>query len=105
MVSAGGTLIEILRDRAVALAPFGPEEARRLLSELKLSALLAGARGAPAADIGALAESISRFSVMAAALAPRLAEIDVNPIIAGPGACTAVDCLVIPAAPRKESES
>lgn len=95
VVSAGGVLIEILDDKAAALAPFGPEEARRLLHALKIGKLLAGVRGKPAADMVALSEAIARFSAMVAALADVIGEIDVNPIIAGPAGAMAVDCLTV----------
>jgi len=96
MVSAGGTLIEILADKAVALAPFGPGEARELIAELRISRLLAGARGARPADMTALCAALSRFSAIVASLADRVAEIDVNPLIAGPQGVVAVDALIVP---------
>jgi acyl-CoA synthetase (NDP forming) len=96
MVSAGGVLIEVLDDKAVALAPFGLEEARRLICSLKVSKLLAGVRGRPPADSDALATALARFSVMAADLGELISEIDVNPIIAGPAGAVAVDALVVP---------
>ena len=95
VVSAGGVLIELLEDKNVALAPFGPDEARDLLGEIKVHKLLAGVRGSPPSDMQALAELISRFSVMVAALAPELAEVDVNPVIAGAWGALAVDALVV----------
>ncbi len=57
---------------------------------------MATVRGAPPSDTAALARWISRFSVMVAALADDLAEIDVNPVIASPSGAMAVDALVIP---------
>lgn len=96
MVSAGGTLIEILADKAVALAPFGPAEARALISELRIARLLAGARGAPPADLDALCTALSGFSALVAALAEQVTEIDVNPMIAGPQGAIAVDALIVP---------
>ncbi len=53
-------------------------------------------RKRPAADIGKLAETIARFSVLAATLGDLIAELDVNPLIAGPDCAVAVDALVIP---------
>jgi acyl-CoA synthetase (NDP forming) len=96
MVSAGGTLIELLVDKAVALAPFGPAEARDLVAELRVARLLHGVRGAQPADIDALCLILARFSAVVAALADRLSEIDVNPVIAGPRGAVAVDALVVP---------
>jgi acyl-CoA synthetase (NDP forming) len=95
VVSAGGVLIELIEDKAAALAPFGPDEASELLSETRIHKLLSGIRGRPPVNMEALAELISRFSMMVAALADVLAEIDVNPVIASPAGAVAVDALVI----------
>lgn len=95
MVGAGGVLVELLGDRAFALAPFGRQEALRLLADLKIARLLEGHRGAPPADMESLAEALSRFSVLAAALGESIAEMDINPVIAGPGGVFAVDALVV----------
>ncbi|HSD35227.1 MAG TPA: acetate--CoA ligase family protein, partial [Alphaproteobacteria bacterium] len=96
MVAAGGSMIELIGDTAVALAPFGEAEADRLLSELRVAQLLEGWRGAPPADRRALSRAIARFSRLAADLAGGYAQIDVNPVIAGPGGALAVDALVSP---------
>jgi acyl-CoA synthetase (NDP forming) len=95
MVAAGGVLVEVLRDARYALAPFGPATARRLLDGLAVRKLLDGVRGAPAADLDALCETISRFSMLAADLAGRVKELDVNPLIATPEGAIALDALVI----------
>ncbi|HLI10304.1 MAG TPA: acetate--CoA ligase family protein [Alphaproteobacteria bacterium] len=95
MVAAGGLLVEILRDASYALAPFGAETARRLIDGLAVRRLLAGARGATPADLGALAEVIARFSILAADLSERIKELDVNPLIVGPNGAIAVDALVV----------
>ncbi|MDQ7250808.1 acetate--CoA ligase family protein [Dongia sedimenti] len=96
LVGAGGVLIEMLRDRRFALPPFGPEEARRHLDALALRPLLDGKRGAPPADLAALAQALSRFSVLAADLGDFIAEMDVNPLMAGPQGCVALDALIVP---------
>jgi acyl-CoA synthetase (NDP forming) len=95
VVSAGGTLIELIDDKVAALAPFDAETAHDMLAELKLATLLRGVRGMPPCDIGGLARAISRFSGLVAALADVIAEVDVNPIIVGPDGAIAVDALVI----------
>ena len=97
LVGLGGIFIEVLKDRAFALPPFGREEAHRLIGRLKGAALLDGVRRAPAADLDAVAEALARFSVLAATLGDVLAEMDVNPVIAGPDGCLAVDALVVAA--------
>ncbi len=95
MVAAGGILVEILRDAGYGLAPFGPATALRLIEGLAARKLLAGVRGAPAADLANLAEIVARFSVMAAELDDAVKEIDINPLIVGPGGAVAVDALVV----------
>jgi acetate---CoA ligase (ADP-forming) len=96
MVAAGGVLIELISDVRHGLAPFGPATARRLIDGLRIRPILDGLRGAPPADIVCLADALSRFSVLAADLADELAEVDVNPVIAGPGGVYVVDALVVP---------
>ncbi len=96
MVAAGGALVELIGDAAVALAPFGEDEAQALLDGLKAARLLEGWRGAPPADRGALARSIARVSRLAADLAGAYAQIDVNPVIIGPDGAVAVDALFTP---------
>lgn len=95
MVAAGGILIEVMSDAAVALAPFGEDEALALLGSLRVAKLLGGVRGQPPTDMKSLAVAVSRFSVLAADLSGAYSQIDVNPIIAGPGGAVAVDALVI----------
>ena len=103
MVGAGGTLIEVLADRRVALPPIDALRAQGLVDRLRLRPLLAGHRSRPAADLKGLADSIARFSVLAACLGDLIEELDVNPLIAGAEGAVAVDALVLPraAAPRK----
>jgi len=97
LVAAGGILIELLHDRALAVPPLDEAGARRLVDRLQMRPLLDGVRGAAAADIGSLAHAVSRLSVLAADLGDRLAELDVNPMIVSPEGCVAVDALVVAA--------
>jgi acyl-CoA synthetase (NDP forming) len=93
-VGAGGALVELLRDRRAALAPFGEATARRLIESLALARLLRGYRGLAPVDVARLAEVIARFSVLAADLADIIAEIDVNPLLAGRD-ILALDALIV----------
>ena len=77
----------------------GPQNQSRATSSGKIRPLLDGARGRPAVDIDALAETLSRFSVLVSELRDSVKEIDVNPLIAGPDGCIAVDALVVHGAP------
>ena len=94
VVGAGGVLVELLDDRRAALAPFGRATARRLLQDLKLRRLLDGYRGSAAVDVERLAEVVALFSVLAVELADLIAEIDVNPLVAGRD-IVALDALVV----------
>ena len=96
MVSAGGVLIETLRDRLLALPPLDETRARRLIDRLEARPLLDGVRGRPAASVVALARSMARLSLLAQDLGDLIGALDVNPIIVGPHACVAVDALVEP---------
>jgi acyl-CoA synthetase (NDP forming) len=96
MLGAGGTLIDLLKDRRFALPPFDAREALRHLNALALRPLLDGKRGAPPVDIASLARAIANFSVLAADLGDLIAEADVNPLIAGPQGCVALDALIVP---------
>ncbi len=96
VVGAGGVLVELLADRAVALPPVGPEQARAMLGELRVAALLAGARGRPAADLDAVVAAITGLSQLAAELGDALEGLDINPLICGPHGAVAVDALAIP---------
>jgi acyl-CoA synthetase (NDP forming) len=105
MVGAGGILIEFLKDRRVALPSFDTVEARRAIDRLKVRPMLDGVRGAKPSDVAAVAEAFSAFSAMVADLADLIAEIDVNPVIAGPDGCVAIDALVIPKSVKPKSSS
>lgn len=76
----GGIHVEVLRDVTFRLPPITPEEALAMLQDLRLAPLLRGVRGAPPADVPALAEAVARFSWLVADLGDMLEEVDVNPV-------------------------
>ncbi|HEY9241984.1 MAG TPA: acetate--CoA ligase family protein [Streptosporangiaceae bacterium] len=98
VVGAGGVLVELLADRAVALPPIGPEQAGEMISELRVAALLAGVRGQPAAGLAAIVAAITGLSQLAVELGDVLEALDINPLICGPHGAVAVDALAIPRA-------
>jgi acyl-CoA synthetase (NDP forming) len=100
MVGAGGVLVELLNERVFVLPPVDHERALRMLTRLQLWRLLQGIRGGPAADVDAVADAVVALSRLADDLGAVLDAIDVNPLIAGPGGCVAVDALVVPRAAR-----
>ncbi|MBO1337674.1 acetate--CoA ligase family protein [Streptomyces sp. VRA16 Mangrove soil] len=96
-VGLGGVLVEVLRDTAVRVPPFGEDQARVMLDELRGRALLDGVRGAPPADIEALVEVVLRVQRMALELGDSLSELDINPLMVlprGQGA-VALDALAV----------
>ncbi|MFD9380507.1 acetate--CoA ligase family protein [Streptomyces sp. NPDC059999] len=96
-VGLGGVLVEVLRDAAVRVPPFGEDQARAMLTELRGQPLLEGVRGAPPADVDALVEVVLRVQRMALELGDVLSELDINPLMVlprGQGA-VALDALAI----------
>ncbi|MET9445737.1 acetate--CoA ligase family protein [Streptomyces cinerochromogenes] len=96
-VGLGGILVEVLHDAAVRVPPFGEDQARAMLGELRGRALLSGVRGRPPADVDALVEVVLRVQRMALELGGRIAELDINPLVVlprGQGA-VALDALVV----------
>jgi acetyltransferase len=91
----GGLLTEVLKDVTYRIAPFDLDTAREMIAELRGARLFDGYRGQPAADKEALARALVAASQMAAALAPRLQEADINPLFVGPMGVVAVDGLIV----------
>jgi acetyltransferase len=91
----GGVLTEVLKDITYRIAPFDIETAREMIADLRGARLFDGYRGQPAADKEALARTLVAASQMAAALAPRLEELDINPVFVGPAGVVAADALVV----------
>jgi acyl-CoA synthetase (NDP forming) len=96
IVAAGGTLVELLSDRAVACPPVTRQNAIDMLRSLRTAPLLAGWRGAQPVDLEALADVVVGFSSLATELGERLDAVEANPVIASPGGAVAVDALVVP---------
>lgn len=107
MAGLGGIHVEVLRDVAFAPAPVTEEEARDMLAALKGARLLEGVRGAPPADLGALAALMVSLSRFAADHAAEVEEVDLNPVLAHPrgGGVTVVDALVVRRASAEEGSA
>jgi acetyl coenzyme A synthetase (ADP forming)-like protein len=87
---AGGTQAELLKDVAVRICPITLDDARRMLGSLATFPLLTGFRGSPEANLDALQELLLRVSAMVEAH-HEIAELDLNPVLAGPESAIAVD--------------
>ncbi|MCP5368493.1 MAG: acetate--CoA ligase family protein [Hyphomicrobiales bacterium] len=95
MAGLGGIFIEVQKDVAFRQAPVSERQALAMLDELRGQAVLDGVRGRPGADRAGLAALIAAVSRFGAANAGRLAELDLNPVLAGPGGAVAVDWLMV----------
>jgi acyl-CoA synthetase (NDP forming) len=97
MVGLGGITTELFKDVVYRPAPVSAEEAALMLGELKAASLLNGFRGAPKADVPALAQLIAQISQLAAGYAKDIAEIEINPVLVHPAGegVTIVDALVV----------
>jgi acyl-CoA synthetase (NDP forming) len=89
----GGIATEVLGDHAARLAPLTGTDADDLIRQIRAAPLLLGHRGQPAADLGALRDTLLRVSRLADDL-PQVAELDLNPVIARPDGVFAVDARV-----------
>ena len=91
---AGGTMIELINDRAMELPPLNQFLARRLIERARVAEMLGPWRGAPEAQVSALEDLLQRVSDMVCAL-PQLREMDINPVIVDENGAIAVDARVV----------
>jgi acyl-CoA synthetase (NDP forming) len=89
----GGVLAELIGDAAFRIGPLTDVDAEDLVLGGKAGILVRGFRGAPAADSAALVDLVHRLARLAEDL-PEVAELDLNPVIAQPSGCVAVDARV-----------
>ncbi len=94
-VGLGGVWVEVLGDSAVRLLPIDKAGALGMLRSLRAAALLDGYRGAPAANIDRLAETIVAIGEAALALGPRLAALEINPLWVRGDEVEALDALAV----------
>lgn len=97
LLGAGGVLVELVKDIAFRMLPVGESDVRAMLDELKARKLLAGWRGAPAADVDALVRAVVGLGDFFLDHRHLIDDIEINPIIVlpeGQGA-RAVDTRVV----------
>ncbi|HQZ06263.1 MAG: acetate--CoA ligase family protein [Rhodoferax sp.] len=98
VVGTGGTLVELVADRAVELAPLSPQQAVEMLQQTRLGKLLEGYRNLlPRTDLGPLAGVLHALSNLAMDLGDLIDACDLNPVLVskGTGAVCVVDALLI----------
>jgi acyl-CoA synthetase (NDP forming) len=95
MCGFGGIFSEVLNDVTFRAAPFGLDEAVRMIGELKGEAVLDGVRGRPGGDRTALATALVDLSRFAAAHAADLETCDINPFVLHPQGGVALDAVIV----------
>ena len=93
-VGLGGTLVEVIRDRAVGLPPLNRFLVRRMIEETRASRYLDEFRGKPPANRRALEDVILRLSDMVCEL-PWIEELDINPLVVNENNAVALDARVV----------
>ena len=97
LFGTGGVMVEVYNDVALRLCPITREDALEMIDEVKGARLLSGFRGAPVADVDALADVLVNVSQMAVQLEGSLGELDINPLMVLPKGqgVKAADALVV----------
>jgi acetyltransferase len=94
LFGSGGQLVEVYRDRALALPPLNTTLARRMMEQTKIYTALKGTRGRPPVDLEGLEQLLVRFSQLVAEQR-WIKEIDINPVLASPDKLMALDARVV----------
>jgi acetyltransferase len=94
LFGAGGQLVEVMRDRALALPPLNHTLARRLMEQTRIHKALQGVRGRPPCDLDALAHLLVNFSRLIVEQ-PWIAELDINPLVINHERMLALDARVV----------
>ena len=94
LFGSGGQLVEVYRDRALALPPLNTTLARRMMERTKVFAALQGVRRRKAVDEKALESLLVRFGELVVDQ-PRIREIDINPLLASGEGLLALDARVV----------
>lgn len=104
LFGTGGELVEVFRDRALALPPLNSTLARRMMERTKIFTALQGVRGRPPVDLARLEQVLVRVSQLV--VEQRwIKELDVNPLLAGPARIVALDARVVLHPPAMDEAS
>jgi acetyltransferase len=103
LFGAGGQLVEVFKDHALALPPLNTTLARRMLEQTKVFEALQGVRGRKAIEIQALEMLLVRFSQLVVEQ-PWIKEIDINPLLASPERLLALDARVVAHGPNVKAD-
>jgi len=93
-LGAGGVLTEILQDTTSLLVPATRDDIRHSLGQLKVSKLLNGFRGKPAADLERIVDAVEAVQNFVIQHAGVVSEVEVNPLLVGRDFAVAADALI-----------
>jgi acetyltransferase len=102
LFGTGGQLVEVFKDRALALPPLNSTLARRMMEQTKIYKALKGVRGRKPVDLAALEVLMVRFSALVAEQR-WIKEIDINPLLASPDGLIALDARVVVHGPEVQA--
>jgi acetyltransferase len=94
LFGSGGQLVEVYRDRALALPPLNTTLAQRMMEQTRVFTALKGVRGRKPSNMPALEHLLVRFSRLVLEQ-PWIAEIDINPLLASPDRLLALDARIV----------
>ncbi len=94
LFGAGGQLVEVFQDHALALPPLTTTLARRLMEQTQIFKALRGVRARKSVDLSALEHLLVRFSQLVVEQ-PRIREIEINPLLASPAEIVAMDARIV----------
>jgi acetyltransferase len=104
LFGSGGQLVEVYKDRALALPPLNETLARRLIEQTRIHVALQGVRGRKPIDMARLTQLLVRFSQLVVEQ-PWIREIDINPLLASPEGLLALDARVVLHDPATDAAS
>src|SRR5215467_14564592 len=104
LFGSGGQLVEVYRDRALALPPLNATLAQRLMEQTKIHTALLGVRGRNPVDLAGLKSVLVAFSQLLVEL-PRISELDINPLLASTETILALDARVVLVDPKVRDEA
>ncbi len=103
LFGSGGSLVEVYRDRALALPPLTTTLARRMMERTRIFEALKGVRGRASVDLAALEKLLVRFSRLVVEQ-PWVKELDINPLLASPGRLISLDARIVLHDPQTAEE-
>jgi len=96
MVGMGGILVEVMKDTNLIWLPTNADKVDQAIRSLKFTEILNGVRGQEKSDLDAIIDTTLRLAQFAMDCGDLFAELDINPLLAGPKGAVVVDALIIP---------